>query len=179
MQDRESKERHDRATNIIIKGVKDYGKNECTLDLARDFLKDKLQWQGQICQAWRVGKPNGERARPIKVIMPNLCDKEIILSRKQFLRGSRFFLEEDLTVRQQEERRDEMTKVRATRDEGKRAWIYKGKAVIAQFGPPSKTKQQDNNKEEATNSSARNEEARSVWASRDKDSTVSLACQNK
>jgi hypothetical protein len=47
MQDRESKERHDRATNIIIKGVKDYGKNECTLDLARDFLKDKLQWQGK------------------------------------------------------------------------------------------------------------------------------------
>jgi hypothetical protein len=159
--------------------VKDYGKNECTLDLARDFLKDKLQWQGQICQAWRVGKPNGERVRPIKVIMPNLRDKDIILSRKQFLKGSRFFLEEDLTVRQQEERRDEMTKVRAARDEGKRAWIYKGKAVIAQFGPPSKTRQQDNNKEEAANSSARNEEARSVWASKDKDSTVSLACQNK
>jgi hypothetical protein len=52
MQDRESKERQDRAKNIIIKGVKDYGKNECTLDLARDFLKDELQWQGQICQAW-------------------------------------------------------------------------------------------------------------------------------
>jgi hypothetical protein len=83
MQDRERKERHDRETNIIIKGVKDYGKNECTLDLARDFLKDKLQWQGQICQAWRVGKPNGERARPIKVIMSNLCDKEIILSRTE------------------------------------------------------------------------------------------------
>ena len=111
--------------------MKDYGKNECTLDLARDFFKDKLQWQGKICQAWRVGKPNGERARPIKVIMPSLHDKDIILSRKQFLRGSRFFLEEDLSVRQQEERRDEMTKVRAARDEGKRAWIYKGKAVIA------------------------------------------------
>jgi hypothetical protein len=53
-----------------------------------------------------------------------------------------------------------MTKVRAARDEGKRAWIYKGKTVIAQFGPPSKTRQQDDNKEEATNSSTRNEEAR-------------------
>jgi len=179
MQDRESKERLDRATNIIIKGVKEYGKNECTLDLARDFLKDKLQWQGQVCQAWRVGKLNGERARPIKVILPNLHDKDIILRKKQLLRGSRFFIEEDLTVRQQEERRDEMTKVRAARDEGKRAWIYKGKAVIAQFGPPSKTMQQNDNKEEAANSLARNEEARSLWASRDKDSTVSLACQNK
>jgi hypothetical protein len=179
MQDRESKERQDRETSIIINGVKDYGENECTLDLARDFLKDKLQWQGQICQAWRVGKPNGERSRPIKVIMPNLRDKDIILSRKQLLRGSRFYLEEDLTVRHQEERRDETKKVRAARDEGKRAWIYKGKVVIAQFGPPSKTRQQNDNKEEAANSSARNEEARSVWESRDKDSTMSLSCQNK
>lgn len=48
MQDREGKERQNRATNIIIKGVKDYGKNECTLDLTRDFLKDKLLWSGQI-----------------------------------------------------------------------------------------------------------------------------------
>ena len=89
--------------------MKDYGKNECTLDLARDFLKDKLQWQGQICQAWRVGKPNGERARPIKVIMSNLCDKEIILSRKQFLRGSRFFSRRRLnckTIRGKEGRDD-------------------------------------------------------------------------
>ena len=67
------------------------GKNEFTLDLARDFLKDKLQWQGQICQAWRVVKLNGERATPIKVIMPNLRDKDIILSKKHLLRGSRVF----------------------------------------------------------------------------------------
>jgi len=88
-------------------------------------------WQGQICQAWRVGKFNGERARPIKVIMLSLCDKYIIISKKHLLRGSHFFLEEDLTMRQQEERREEMLKVRLARDEGKRAWIYKGKAVIA------------------------------------------------
>jgi len=173
------KERQNRTANIIIKGVKDYGKNECTLDLARDFLKDKLLWQGQICQAWRVGKFNGERARPIKVIMPSLCDTYIILSKKHLLRGSRFFLEEDLTVKQQEERREEILKVRATRDEEKRAWIYKGKAVIAQSGPPSKIEQQDGNKEEATNSSTGNQKARLIWENRDKDSNVSLACQNK
>jgi hypothetical protein len=34
MQYRESKKGPDRATNIIVKGVKDYGKNECTFDLA-------------------------------------------------------------------------------------------------------------------------------------------------
>jgi hypothetical protein len=67
MQDREIKERQVRAANIIIKGVREYGKNECTLDLASEFLKDKLLWQGRICQAWRVGKPSDERYRPIKV----------------------------------------------------------------------------------------------------------------
>ena len=63
--------------------------------------------------------------------MLSVRDKDIILSKKHLLKGSQFFLEEYLTVRQQEERRNEMTKVRATRDEGKRTWIYKGKAVIA------------------------------------------------
>jgi hypothetical protein len=48
MQDREIKERQVRATNIIIKGVREYGKNECTLDLASEFLKDKLLWQGEF-----------------------------------------------------------------------------------------------------------------------------------
>ena len=72
-----------------------------------------------------------------------------------------------------------MSKVRAARDEGKRAWIYKGKVVIAQFGSPSKTGQQDDNKEETTNSLTGNQEARSVWENRDKDSSVSLAGQKK
>ena len=53
-----------------------------------------------------------------------------------------------------------MKKVRATRDEGKSAWIYKGKFVIAQFGPPSKIRQRNDNKEEASISSTINEEAR-------------------
>ena len=45
------KEEHDRqskATNIIIKGLRDFGENERTNTLARDFLKDKLKWMGSI-----------------------------------------------------------------------------------------------------------------------------------
>jgi hypothetical protein len=125
MQGKENKERQGRAANIIIKGVREYGKNECTLDLASGFLKDKLLWQGRICQAWRVGKPSDERARPIKVVMSSIRDKQILLGKKQLLRGSRFFLDEDLTIRQQDERREELSKVRTARDEGKRAWLFK------------------------------------------------------
>ena len=131
--------------------MRDYGENEGMLDLARDFLSDMMLWQGQICQAWRVGKPNGERARPIKVTISSTHDKQILLSKKQLLRGSHFFLEEYLTIRQQEETREEMLMVRVAKDEGKMAWLYKGKAVIAFFGPP-KTKQQGGNQERSANS---------------------------
>jgi hypothetical protein len=87
-----------------------------------------------------VGKPSGERARPIKFIMSNICDKQILLGKKQLLRGSLFFLDEDLTIRQQDERREDMSKVRAVRDEGKKAWMFKGKVGIAFFSPHSKTR---------------------------------------
>ena len=66
--------------------------------------------QGQIYHAWRVGKPHAERNRPIKVVMPSISDKQNLLNKKQLLRGSHFVLEEDLTMRQQEERRMEMEK---------------------------------------------------------------------
>ena len=45
IQDDEISERQVRAANIIIKGVRDYGENEGTLDLARDFLSDMMLWQ--------------------------------------------------------------------------------------------------------------------------------------
>jgi hypothetical protein len=179
MQDREIKERQVKATNIIIKGVREYGKNECTLDLVSEFLKDKLVWQGRIRQAWRVGKPSNERARPIKFIMSSTRDKQILLGKKQLLRGSRFFLDEDLTIRQQEERREEMSKVREARDEGKRAWLFKGKVVIAFFGPHSKTGQQGGSQEAIANSLAGNYATRPEWENRGEDSTLSLVGQKK
>jgi len=40
--EREHKDKKDRETNFIIRGISDYGKNESTLNLTRDFLKDKL-----------------------------------------------------------------------------------------------------------------------------------------
>lgn len=41
----EEKETH-KMSNIIMKGVRDYGDREDTNYLDRDFLLDKLQWKG-------------------------------------------------------------------------------------------------------------------------------------
>jgi hypothetical protein len=86
-----------------------------------------------------VGKPTDERASPIKVIMSSINENKVLLGKKKLLSGSRFFLDEDLTIRQQEERMEEMSNVRKTRDEGKRASLFKGKVVISFFIPHSKT----------------------------------------
>ena len=68
------------------------------------------------------------------------------------MKGSHFFLDEYLTSKQQEERREEEEKVRAARNEGKRAWLYNGKEVIVVFGPHGKTEQQVDNEEKTGNS---------------------------
>ncbi len=47
-QEREHKERKDKETNFIIMGIRDYGKHESTLNLKREFLKEKLEWRRQI-----------------------------------------------------------------------------------------------------------------------------------
>ena len=110
--------------------------------------------------------------------MASVCDKQALLIKKHLLNGSHFFLEEDLTIMQQEERKKELSKVRAARDEGKRAWLYKRKDVIDVFGP-SKARRQNNNQEVIANFLAKNIAARSGWANRGVDSTLSLVCQSK
>ncbi|XP_057854166.2 uncharacterized protein LOC131064153 [Cryptomeria japonica] len=177
IKEKEFKEMQDREANLIIKGVKEYGEKEHTLHLASDFLRDMVRWQGKICQVWRVGKICNDRVRPVKVILSDVRDKHNLLNKKQLLRGSRFFLDEDLTIKQEEYKREELAKVRAARDEGKRVWLYKGKAVIAYFGPHSKTGQQAGSKVIATNSLAESRGARSSWANVVEDPILGLTCQ--
>lgn len=101
-QEREHKERKDREIKFIIRGIRDYGKNESTLNLTRYFLKEKLHWKGKIYQARKVWKICEERPQPIKVTMASVQDKHQQLGKK-LLKSSHFFLDEDLTNKQQEE----------------------------------------------------------------------------
>ena len=93
------------------------------------------------------------------------------------MKGSHFFLDEDLTSKQQEERREEVEKVRAARNEGKRAWLYNSKAVIAVFGPHGKTGQQADNEEKTSNSIIGRKTIGSTCMKRGKDSNSNLVCQ--
>lgn len=117
---REEKDRNDRTMNVIVKGLKDYGENETTKELARDFFKDELQWSGVIQQANRIGKwTEGGKNRHVRVTLEKLEDKSVLLRNKRFLKGTQIYLDEDLTITQQEERRKEWEKVKTARSEGK------------------------------------------------------------
>jgi len=53
-------------------GIRGYGKNEITLILKGEFLKEKLNWKGKFIQVRRVGKICEERHKPTKVIMESV-----------------------------------------------------------------------------------------------------------
>jgi len=112
--------------------------NESTLNFTRDFLEEKLHWKGQIFQVRRVRSICEERPPPIKVTMASVQNKHQLLGKNKLLKVSHFFLDEDLTKKQQEERRDEVEKIRTTGNEVKRAWLYNAKIIIAEFGPSRK-----------------------------------------
>jgi len=104
-------------------------------------------------------------------------NKQHLLSKKKLLKDSHFFLDEDLTSKQQEERREEVDKVKGTRNKGKRACLYHGKAIIAVFGPHRKTWQQAGSKEKIGNSIIGRKTTRSTWMKRGEGSNLSLVCQ--
>ena len=62
--------------------------------------------------------------------MRNTRDKNSISSNRKFFRGTHIYLDDDLTLTQQEERRKEWEKVKTTRDKDKRAWLENGRAQI-------------------------------------------------
>jgi len=65
-----------------------------------------------------------------------------------------------------------MSKVRVARDEGIRAWLFKGKTVIPSFGPHSKTRQHVGSQEAIVDSLAGTYATRPVWENRGEDPTI-------
>ena len=60
--------------------------------------------------------------------MRSTGDKNNIFSKRKFHRGTQIYLDDDLTVTQQEEWRKEWEKVKTERENGKWAWLQNGKA---------------------------------------------------
>lgn len=102
---REENNRNVRAVNVIVKGLKDYDEKETTKELAKDCFRDELQWTGIIQQANKIGKwVKDGKSRHVRVTLANIEDKNRLLRNKKFLKGTQIYLDENLTIVQQEER---------------------------------------------------------------------------
>ena len=100
--------------------------------MTHDFLRDKLKWTGKIRQANRIGRSMGMgKNRHVRVTFSNIEDKSAILKNRGLLKDTHIYIDEDLTINQQEERRKEWEKVKSARAAGKWAWMKNGKAQIA------------------------------------------------
>ena len=110
---KEEKDRNKKATNLIIKGPRDYGEQESAKELTKNFLRDQLDWNGAILQTQRIGKwIKGSKGRHVRVTMRNTKDKNKILSNRRFLKGTHIYLDDDLAITQQDETRKEWEKVK-------------------------------------------------------------------
>ena len=99
-----------------------------TIDLVKDFFKNQLDQHGTTIQAQRIKKwIRGGKDRHVRVTMRSTGDKNNIFSKRKFLRGTHIYLDDDLTLTQQEERRKEWENVKTTRENGKWAWLQNGK----------------------------------------------------
>lgn len=117
---REEKEINKRAANLIIKGLREYGEQETTKELVKDFLKDQFEWNGVVMQTQRIGRwTKGCKDRHVTVTMKNAEDKNHIMRKKRSLKGTHIYLDDDLTITQQEVRRKEWEKVKTTREKWK------------------------------------------------------------
>jgi hypothetical protein len=91
-----------------------------------------LKWTWCIHQESRIGqKIEGGRDRHVRVILRNIEDKNMILRNRGLLRGTCIYLDEDLTLAQQEKQRKEWEKVKTTRNEGKWEWLKNERAQIS------------------------------------------------
>ena len=103
-----------------------------TIDLVKDFFKNQLDQHGTTIQAQRIGKRiRGGKDKHVRATMRSTRDKNNIFSKRKFLRGPHIYLDDDLTITQQEERRKEWKKVKTARENGKWARLQNGKAQIS------------------------------------------------
>lgn len=101
--------------------------------LAKDFIRVKLNWTRYIQQGNRIGRntKNG-KDRHVRVTLKSIEDKMDILKNIGLLQGAHIYLDDELTPKQQDERRKEWEKVKSERDVGKWAWLKNGKVQVSE-----------------------------------------------
>lgn len=127
-------ETYSRKENIIIHGIKESSGTEDCKQLVKNLINNKLQISGEINiqRCHRLGKKQQEmdRHRPIIARFAFFSDRETVWKKKQMLKGSNLFIEEDLPVAIQQRRRRLLPVMKAARRDGKRASVHGDRLMI-------------------------------------------------
>ena len=104
----EIKERADRASNLVIVGLKESSTEENSSTAVKDLLREKLDIASvSIIQARRLGKiqqtSNNNKHRPILVTFANPAERKQVLSNRSKLAGTKIYINFDLTKEQMNE----------------------------------------------------------------------------
>ena len=129
----EAKERVLRAKNVVITGFSEEEEEDLT-ERVKSLFEETLQTPtsaAEISSVKRLGKPSGKSPRPTLVSFNSISAKSEVMKNKSKLKGSRLFVNNDLTPKQREEDRRTRSLKRLLVEHpdyaGKRITIYRGK----------------------------------------------------
>ena len=127
-------ERERRATNLIIYGIKevtDNGLKEHDEQFVASFL-DTIGIAMRPQQITRLGKPNEDKKRPVKLVMDSVDDKEQIMARLSNLKNAdevyrTLSVREDYTIKERELIREWVSKAeQKNKEENTHKWKVRG-----------------------------------------------------
>lgn len=123
-------ESREKACNIIIKG-KEEGPEEDTYRVVREILVNELKVENaNIREARRFGRGGSDQPRPILAVFENQKMKLDVLKEKSKLKGSRVFIESDLTRAARERKLRKLRMVRKLRENRQNKVFLRGERIF-------------------------------------------------
>ncbi len=125
-------ENRSRRQNIVVKGIDDKeGETwEESKNKVEEILDRKMKIKVDIVRAHRVGRFNARYGRPIVVKLEKERDKEMVMRKKNELKGSLVFIEEDYSLKTRALRKKLFDIDKKERERGKRVIVTFDKVII-------------------------------------------------
>ncbi|KAI8507447.1 hypothetical protein Bbelb_148270 [Branchiostoma belcheri] len=164
-------ENQSRRNNILIDGITDVKEEsweECEQKV-RSLLKEKLQLDPkkiEIERAHRNGRFQPDaRPRSIVAKLLRFKDKEAILQRARYLKGSNIFINEDFSEAIRQKRKELIPEMKAARERGNVAYLRFDRLIVHPPRPTTRGSSQRHSNNEGTDTGRRRQELRSSGAS--------------
>ena len=125
----ESHERALRRNNVIVVGVAE--DDSCsTYDAIQKLFSEKLNAPGLSFEARRLGKKKDQGTRSILVRFSDSKSKVSAMKKRSLLKGSKIYMNDDLTPFQKQNQKILLERMRKARGEGKSSYIARGNLFI-------------------------------------------------